>query len=67
MEPVAEPLTAVTNGLIANTSAALTVTDVIVSQLAKPVVVIVAFRLVKVVVPLYVPLTEIPSTAGVIV
>ncbi len=61
------PLIAVTNGLVAVTSAALTVTDVMLSQLAKPVVVIVAFRLVKVVVPLYTPLTEIPRTAGVIV
>ena len=53
-DPVAVPLIAITNGLIADTSAALTVTDVIVSQLAKPVVVIVAFRLVNVVVPLVV-------------
>ena len=51
-DPVAVPLIDVTNGFVAETFAALTVTDVIVSQLAKPVVRIVELRSVKVVVPL---------------
>ena len=47
--------------------AELTVTEVMRSQEAKPVVAIVELALVNVVVPLYTPDTAIPKTAGVIV
>ena len=61
------PATADTKVLAPLALAELTVTEVIRSQEAKPVVVIVELALVNVVVPLYTPDTAIPKTAGVMV
>jgi hypothetical protein len=61
------PAKAVTNVLAPLAFAELTVTDVMRSQEARPVVVIVELALVNVVVPLYTPDTAMPKTAGVIV
>ena len=61
------PVIAVTKVLAPLAFAELAVTEVILSQEARPVVVIVELALVNVVVPLYTPDTAIPKTAGVMV
>ena len=61
------PVNAVTKVLAPLAFAELAVTEVMRSQEARPVVVIVELAPVNVVVPLYTPDTAMPKTAGVIV
>ena len=67
LPPLAAPLIPVTYVLGPLAEAELTVTELIESQVAKPVVAIVELLALNVVVPLYTPDTVIPNTAGVMV